>query len=249
MKNFFVENGKGTMMREADFRQRTYLNDTEGRIRLMLEYLRTEPEGIRRKELLEMCGIPTGSATGVVCRLHDAGLIRVMELPAGGRYRGRNPHLVIPTDKLLGMTVDEAMEEVAKTYERWPGRRGSKTTTKASTKASTKATAKATTKATNQALPKVVVTRHNALVEYMREIGLIDETTPVYQHVRASMIEGKHVFGALPLHLMAVAAKITVIPLRNLPYHLRGQELSLEEIRMYAGPPATYEVRAVETEN
>jgi len=244
VKNFFAEYGKGTMMREADFRQRTYLNDTEGRIRLMLEYLRTEPEGIRRKELLEMCGIPTGSATGVVCRLHDAGLIRVMELPAGGRYRGRTPHLVIPTDKLLGMTIDEAMEEVAKTYERWPGRRGSKTTTKASTKASTKAVTKSTTKA----LPKVVVSRHNALVEYMREIGLIDETTPVYSHVRASMIEGKHVFGALPLHLMAVAAKITVIPLRNLPYHLRGQELSLEEIRMYAGPPATYEVRAVETE-
>src|SRR5690606_14436643 len=245
----FAENGKGTMMREADFRQRTYLNETESRIRLMLEYLRTEPEGIRRKELLEMCGIPTGSATGVVCRLHDAGLIRVMELPAGGRYRGRNPHLVIPTDKLLGMTVDEAMEEVAKTYERWPGRRGSKTTTKASTKASTKATAKAPTKAPDKALQKVVVTRHNALVDYMREIGLIDETTPVYQHVRASMIEGKQVLGALPLHLMAVAAKVTVIPLRNLPYHLRGQELSLEEVRMYAGPPVTYEVREVGMEN
>lgn len=236
------------MMAKTDFTQHTYLNETEQRIRLMLEYLRAEPEGVKRVELLEMCGIPNGSATGVILRLHNAGLIRVLELPKGGRYRGRAPHLVIPTEKLLDMTLDEAMEEVAKTYGKRPGRRGS-TSTKSPTKAPDKAPTKAPTKAADKALQKVVVTRHNALVDYMREIGLIDETTPVYQHVRASMIEGKHVLGALPLHLMAVAAKVTVIPLRNLPYHLRGQELSLEEVRMYAGPPVTYEVREVGMEN
>src|SRR5690606_29837639 len=222
----------------------TYLNETDQRIRLMLEYLRAEPEGIKRVELLEMCGIPNGSATGVMLRLHNAGLIRVLELPKGGRYRGRAPHLVIQTEKLLDMPLDEAMEEVAKTYGKRPGRRGS-----TSTKAPDKARTKPTTKAPDKARQKEVVTRHNAIVDYMREIGLIDETTPVYQHVRASMIEGKHVLGALPLHLMAVAAKVTVIPLRHLPYHLRGQELSLEEVRMYAGPPVTYEVREVGMEN
>lgn len=240
---------KGTMMStKTDFKQHTYLNESEQRIRLMLEYLRNEPEGIKRAELTEMCGIPTGSSGGVVLRLHNAGLIRVVELPKGGRYRGRAPHLIIPTEKLLDMTIDEAMEEVAKTYGHRPGRRGS-TSTKASTKAATEDSTKSTGKAPDKALQKVVVTRHNALVDYMRETGLIDETTPVYHHVRASMIAGKHVFGALPLHLMAVAAKVTVIPLRNLPYHLRGQELTIEEVRMYAGPPVTYEVREVGMEN
>src|SRR5690606_23800417 len=232
---------KGNMMRaKTDFKQHTYLNETDQRIRLMLEYLRAEPEGIKRVELLEMCGIPNGSATGVILRLHNAGLIRVMELPAGGRYRGRAPHLVIPTDKLLDMTLDEAMEEVAKTYGKRPGRRGS---------TSTKAPDKAPTKAHDKAIQKVVGTRHNAIVDYMREIGLIDETAPVDQHVRADRIEGKHVLLALPLHLMAVGAKVTVLPVRNLAYHLRAQELSLEEVRVYAGPPVTYVVREVGMEN
>lgn len=212
--------------------QPAYGTLTEQRFRLMLEYLRTEPEGIRRKELLEMCGVPTGSASDLVYRLHEADLIRVVELPKGVGSRGRAPHLIIPTEKLLGMTIDEAVEEVGKTPRRPYGRGGS---------------ASPTTKAP-ETLQKVVVTRHNALVAYMREIGLIDETTPVYPHVRGSMIEGKHVLGALPLHLMALAAKVTVVPLRNVPYHLRGQELTLEEVRMYAGPPTTYVVREVGTE-
>lgn len=213
--------------------QPAYGTLTEQRFRLMLEYLRAEPEGIRRKELLEMCGVPTGSASDLIYRLHEADLIRVVELPKGVGSRGRSPHLITPTEKLLGMTIDEAVEEVGKTPRRPYGRGGS---------------ASPTTKTSTETLQKVVVTRHNALVAYMREIGLIDETTPVYPHVRGSMIEGKHVLGALPLHLMALAAKVTVVPLRNVPYHLRGQELTLEEVRMYAGPPTTYVVREVGTE-
>lgn len=228
-------------MNTKTIQQPTYITVTEQRFMLMLEYLRTEPEGILRRDLLEMCGIPTGSSTVMIYRLHDAGLIRLVELPMGGRFGGRSPQLIIPTEKLLGMTIDEAVEEVVKTPRRQYGQGGSATP-------STEAPTKTSTETSTETLQKVVVTRHNALVDYMREIGLIDETTPVYPHVRGSMIEGKHVLGALPLHLMALAAKVTVVPLRNVPYHLRGQDLTLEEVRMYAGPPTTYEVRQVGTE-
>lgn len=210
---------------------------TEQRFRLIFEQLKNEPEGVLRKDLLEMCEIPGGAGSKLIRRILDAGLVRVEELPKGGRYRGRAPHLIIPTEKLLGRTIDEAVEEVVKTPRRQYGRGGSASpSTEALTATPTKP------------LQKVVVTRHNALITYMREIGLIDKTTPVFPHVRGSMIAGKHVFGALPLHLMALAAKVTVVPLRNVPHNLRGQDLSIEEVRMYAAPPVTYEVREVLTE-
>lgn len=210
---------------------------TEQRFRLIFKQLKNEPEGVLRKDLLEMCEIPGGAGSKLIRRILDAGLVRVEELPKGGRYRGRAPHLIIPTEKLLGRTIDEAVEEVVKTPRRQYGRGGSASpSTEAPTETPTKP------------LQKVVVTRHNALVAYMKELGLVDETTPVYPHVRGSMIAGKHVFGALPLHLMALAAKVTVVPLRNVPHNLRGQDLSIEEVRMYAAPPVTYEVREVLTE-
>lgn len=97
-------------------------------------------------------------------------------------------------------------------------------------------------------LQKIVVTRHQAIVDYMKEIGLIDDTTPVYPHARDTMVEGKHVFGVLPLHLAARAARLTTIPLLGIPHHLRGRDLTLDEVRRYAGPPTTYEVRQVGVE-
>src|SRR5690606_22052478 len=131
----------------------------------------------RRKDLLELCEVPNGSGSKLIYRLLEADLIRVVELPKGDKYRGRGPYLIIPTDKLLNMTIDEAMGKVVKKPGRPPGRRSAASTS---------------TKTPTKSLQKVVVTRHNALVDYMREIGLIDETTPVYPHVRGPMIEGRH---------------------------------------------------------
>jgi len=50
----------------------------------------------------------------------------------------------------------------------------------------------------------IVVTRHLALVEYLREQGLIDEDTDVVAHVTdPEQIRGLHVIGPVPLHLAA----------------------------------------------
>jgi len=87
----------------------------------------------------------------------------------------------------------------------------------------------------------VVVTRHPALVEYLRELGLIGRDVRVIAHARPEDVKGRKVFGVLPLHLAAEAAEVVAISL-NLPPELRGQELSLEQVRLYAKEPRRYRV-------
>lgn len=87
----------------------------------------------------------------------------------------------------------------------------------------------------------VIVTRHAALVDYLREIGLVSEDAQVVGHASPELIRGNHVVGILPLHLAALADRVTVVPL-EVPADLRGQELSLEQVRQYAGQPATFRV-------
>lgn len=95
--------------------------------------------------------------------------------------------------------------------------------------------------ATRRAAPMVVVSRHAGLVDYLREIGLIDAATPVLTHATAEDVLGKHVVGVVPLHLAAAAALVTEVPL-DLPFKLRGMELSADQVRLHARPPVTYRV-------
>lgn len=87
----------------------------------------------------------------------------------------------------------------------------------------------------------VVVSRHAGLVDYLREIGIIDAATPVLPHATADDVLGKHVVGVVPLHLAAAAALVTEVPL-DLPFELRGLELSADQVRLHARPPVTYRV-------
>lgn len=88
----------------------------------------------------------------------------------------------------------------------------------------------------------VIVTRHPALVEYLLGSGCIPDSVEVVSHASEETVAGKHVFGVLPLRLAAKAASITEIPL-DLPPHLRGVELTVEQVRQYAGKPTTYVVK------
>lgn len=85
----------------------------------------------------------------------------------------------------------------------------------------------------------VVVTRHAGLVEYLEEAGIIPVGTPVIGQASIEDVKGKHVIGVLPNHLAVHAASITEIPL-NIPAELRGKELTIEQVRQFAGEPATY---------
>ena len=90
----------------------------------------------------------------------------------------------------------------------------------------------------------LVVTRHPGLVEYLREIGAIDDHTKVVSHTSADEVAGKHVCGVLPHNLSCLTAYFSEVPLALTPSD-RGQELSLERVREIASPMVTYKVAVV----
>lgn len=94
------------------------------------------------------------------------------------------------------------------------------------------------------ALPFIVVTRHAALIDYLVEQHIIPLGTSYITHATPEELRGRDVIGVLPLHLAALCRTVTEVPL-NLPQDARGRELTLEEIRRYAGRPVTYTVKAL----
>ena len=90
----------------------------------------------------------------------------------------------------------------------------------------------------------VVVTRHPALLEYLQELGMTTAETAVISHASPEAIRGLHVCGVLPHSLSALTESFTEIPL-SIPPELRGVELTLTQLRQYAGAPATYHVEVV----
>jgi len=91
----------------------------------------------------------------------------------------------------------------------------------------------------------IVVTRHPALVEYLREQGLVGEDVKVLSHASKEDVQDKNVLGVLPHSLSCLTKSFTEIPL-HLTADMRGKELSVEDIRKIAGKPATYIVRKIE---
>ena len=87
----------------------------------------------------------------------------------------------------------------------------------------------------------VLVTRHPGLQEYLKAIGAINEDTTVLCHCTVDQIRGQNVIGVLPLHLAVECASITEYPL-NIPFELRGTEISAEDMPKYVGKPVTYKV-------
>ena len=90
----------------------------------------------------------------------------------------------------------------------------------------------------------IIVTRHAALVDYLVAEGHATADTPTVSHVKPEDVRGKHVIGVLPLHLAALAATITEVPL-DIPADMRGKELSLSDLCNYARPAVTYAVATV----
>ena len=89
---------------------------------------------------------------------------------------------------------------------------------------------------------KIVVTRHESLIEYLKEIKVIqDGDFQLISHATLEDVEGKDIIGVLPISLASHANTITEIPL-NVPMELRGQELTLDQVREFAGAPVTYKV-------
>ncbi len=93
------------------------------------------------------------------------------------------------------------------------------------------------------AIKALVVTRHPALVEYLIEMGYVSPDSEVIEHTSAEAVTGKHVWGVLPHSLSVLTKSFTEVPL-NLPAELRGKELTVEQVRQYAGAPVTYVIHS-----
>ena len=90
----------------------------------------------------------------------------------------------------------------------------------------------------------IIVTRHVALVDYLIEEGVVPKGCKVLSHASKKEVMGQDVIGVLPMHLAALASSITEVPLK-IPSDLRGKELTVKEVRKYAGPPVTYVVTII----
>lgn len=91
----------------------------------------------------------------------------------------------------------------------------------------------------------LVVTRHPGLVDYLLDTGVITAGNyEVVDHASPDVVAGKDVIGVLPHSLSCLCNTFTEVPMR-IPAELRGQELTLEHMHLYAGAPVTYKVTVV----
>ena len=89
---------------------------------------------------------------------------------------------------------------------------------------------------------KVLVTRHEALVEYFKELGI--KFDKVISHATDGDVRGNDVYGVLPLRLASFTNTVTSIDM-NIPAEMRGKELSLTDIETYFTGMSTYKVEKI----
>jgi hypothetical protein len=87
----------------------------------------------------------------------------------------------------------------------------------------------------------IIITRHPALVRYLRERGIAPADAMSKPHACATDVRGKHVYGVLPLRLAALAECVTEVPLR-LEECDRGREIPYDRLCEIAGGTITYKV-------
>lgn len=85
----------------------------------------------------------------------------------------------------------------------------------------------------------VIITRHNGAVEWLRRMGITGE---VIAHATEDDVRGRHVVGAVPMHLAAIAASVTTIDMPNLSADLRGVDLTPEQMDEAGAVLRTYAV-------
>lgn len=89
---------------------------------------------------------------------------------------------------------------------------------------------------------KVLVTRHETLVEYFSNMGITFDK--VIAHATAEDVTDNDVYEILPLHLASLANTVTTIGM-NLPVEMRGKELSLSDIETYFTGMSTYQIKKI----
>lgn len=87
----------------------------------------------------------------------------------------------------------------------------------------------------------LIVTRHNALIEYLAERGITGE---VVSHADEAAVSGRDVVGVLPMRLASLARSFVEVSM-IVPAEYRGKELTLADIRSFKPVLTEYAVRKV----
>tara|TARA_R110002020_G_scaffold320466_1_gene536380 strand:- start:5875 stop:6393 length:519 start_codon:yes stop_codon:yes gene_type:complete len=86
----------------------------------------------------------------------------------------------------------------------------------------------------------ILITRHLSFTEYLREIGF--SWGQEKEHASPGECEGKTVLtSGMPLHLAMKCKHLVTVPL-DIPPNLRGLELGLDQIKLFAGSPQWFKV-------
>lgn len=89
----------------------------------------------------------------------------------------------------------------------------------------------------------LVVTRHDGLVDFLIEEGVISKETPVATHIQdPEILDGKNVIGVLPVKLACRCLVFAELDLSAVPGELRGKELTVNQVRQYQGGLYVYTV-------
>ncbi|MBP5782339.1 MAG: hypothetical protein J6W04_02250 [Bacteroidales bacterium] len=87
----------------------------------------------------------------------------------------------------------------------------------------------------------IIVTRHTGLIDWLQQRGI---TGDVIASATPDDVRGKHVIGALPLHLASLALDVTTVDY-TCPFDLRGQDLSAQQLDALGAVLNTYTVAKV----
>ena len=96
-------------------------------------------------------------------------------------------------------------------------------------------------------MEKIVSSSFEGMAEYLEHIGVLGPEAKVVWNAKADDVEGKHVFGSVPLHVAAHAAYVTDVSF-EIPKSLRSVPLTLEQRIRYARPMRTFQVTEVDLE-
>ena len=88
----------------------------------------------------------------------------------------------------------------------------------------------------------IIVTRHTGLIQWLKKNGVEGE---VISHATQEQIEGKDVYGVLPLHLASVCNSVTTVDMPGLPSEKRGVDLTPEEMDSFGAIMHKYIVQEV----
>ena len=95
----------------------------------------------------------------------------------------------------------------------------------------------------------LVVTRHSGLVDYLKDLGVVNDSTKVVSHVtNPADLYGKAVVGVLPINLAACCKVYAMIPLK-IPADLRGVDLNKDQVKQYGGKLTYYDVCIVSSKH